>query len=200
MGAGTRYARNLENVLHDDMNQNNYLLPVCISEWQFLVLWLYLYASIARLYAVVRCLSYTWNIEIFLMWSKCWATKSNKSCMLAKGKQLKHGDVRMNRDSCLVLVCLCEGEWDRTWQKKQSLCACRFDVSASTNKDRVKHCSKQTRTLHTIGWAHKYFWSFFRIMRHTQCCLFWVKQWKFKNNSHHLSFNTNLLFQTFSYW
>lgn len=143
---------------------------------------------------------YTWNIEIFLMWSKCWATKSNKSCMLAKGKQLKHGDVRMKRDSCLVLVCLCEGEWDRTWQKKQSLCACRFDVSASTNKDRVKHCSKQTRTLHTIGWVHKYFWSFSRIMRHTECCLFWVKQWKFKNNSHHLSFNTNLLFQTFSYW
>lgn len=69
MWAGTRYVRNLENVLHDDMNQNNYLLPVCISEWQFLVLWLYLYASIAWLYAVVRCLSYTWNLLHMKHWN-----------------------------------------------------------------------------------------------------------------------------------
>ena len=46
-------------------------------------------------------------IEPFLLWSKREDMKSNKSCMVAGGRQCRHGDVQMKRDeSACVSVCV----------------------------------------------------------------------------------------------
>lgn len=64
-------------------------------------------------------------IEAFLQWSKRGDMKSNKSCMVAGGRQHRHGDVQMKRDeSARVSVCVTEDETESD-TKKQSVCVCR---------------------------------------------------------------------------